>query len=125
MIVISLVVMNRRGVMVGGDMKETADIRRDQSFSEFIQNFRTREQLNDIDLTRFLLESIDEVFQTCFGREAASLLKRFLNVTSCKIVESVVFGQFSADLRKILGAGAEVIEHELIRSFISKYSSEK
>jgi len=106
-------------------MKEAADFRRGQSFSEFIQNLRTRKQLKDIDLTRFLLESINEVFETCFGREAASLLKRFLNVTSCKIVESVVFGQFSADLRKILGAGAEVIEKELIRSFISKYGSEK
>ena len=73
-------------------------------------------------LDQSLLESIGEMLESVLGKQAANLIKNHLNIDSSSREKANFDLQiFSANLEKLLGAGAKFIELEIIRNFSTKY----
>lgn len=94
-----------------------------QYFTNFFASIKRQRKVKQEELNQLLLESIDEVLVTLFGKQPAKILKSYLNlVFSFKNDEPFDPQRFSETLEKLLGAGASFIEVEIIRKFISKYT---
>ena len=81
---------------------------------------------NQAEIYQSLLESIDESLCTIFGKTAANILSNHLCLRKMSQEdEKFDLRQFSKNLEELLGAGATVIEYEIIRNLSSKLSVKK
>ena len=98
---------------------------RKKGIIEFVESLK-KSSLNQAQIYPSLIESIDESLCTIFGKTAANILSNHLCVRKMsREDEKFDLRQFSKNLEKLLGAGATVIEYEIIRNLSSKLSVKK
>lgn len=97
---------------------ETSSIGKHASLLDFVESMRRQHKEAQVVLDQLLIESISKVLETTFGKEAANIIKRNINIASTSREKGSFDPQiFSENLEKLLGAGAKLIELEIIRNF--------
>lgn len=99
-------------------MSSFSNISSRQTLIELAESLK-RESSNQAGVNQSLFDSVDEVLNTVFGKQAANIIKNHLLGRKLWSRDNFDPRQFSENLQKFLGAGASFIELEIIRNVSS------